>query len=215
MINANTFASLAQAYRETLCDILEHGHPVPSVVDPTSPGSNFGQARRPSLELVGYSFQIDDPLSCLFLANARVIRLPYYIGQFLWTVAGSDSVDWIKYYNPAASTYSSDGRHLPGSFGKRLFSFEGGVDQIDAICRLITRDPTSRRTFGAICTPQDNASFSLDYPCCIGIQYFLRDGLLDAITYMRSQSALGVLPYDAFLFMALQCLVASCTADAS
>lgn len=37
----------------------------------------------------------------------------------------------------------------------------------------------------------------------------LRDGVLHALTHMRAQSAFGVLPYDAFLFMALQCLLAN------
>jgi thymidylate synthase len=209
MINSNIHESLAEAYIEGLQDLLEHGKHAPSVTEPTSAASNFGKGDRPAIELLGYSFQVNNPFSSLFLSDARIIRVPYCIGLFLWTVTGSNRVDWLSYYNPVAYQFSDDGTHLCGAFGKRLFDYNDTINQIDAICARLTHDPATRRALGVICTPEDNVTTSREYPCCIGVQYFLRDGALHAITHMRAQQALTVLPFDAFIFMALQCLLAS------
>jgi hypothetical protein len=98
---------------------------------------------------------------------------------------------------------------LSGAFGKRLFQYRNEIDQIAAIVKRLRIDHTSRRTFAAICDGEDNVRTSREYPCCIGLQYFLRQGRLHSITYMRAQHALLILPYDAFLFMVLQCIVAA------
>lgn len=209
MISSNIFDTLAEAYIEGLKDLLLHGHSVPSVTDPTSPASNFGKSDRPAIELLGYSFQVNNPYSSLFQCDAKVIRLPYCIGLLLWSLAGSNSVDWLSYYNPIAIQYSDDGKQLCGAFGKRLFSYHDRINQMEEIYARLKDDPSTRRALGLICTPEDNVFLSREYPCCIAVQYFHRDGALNAITYMRAQQALTVLPFDAFLFMSLQCLLAS------
>lgn len=208
MINLNSHETFAGAFIEGLKDLLQHGHHAESVKDPITVGSNWGKGDRPSLELLGYSFQVDNPYSCLFLSNTRLLRLPYLYGLFIWSLAGSNKVDWLSYYHPSASKFSDDGIHLFGAFGKRIFNYQENINQIDIIGKRIIKDAGARRTFASICTPEDNILNSREYPCCIGVQYFLRDNSIDAITYMRSQSALGVLPYDAFLFMLLQCFLA-------
>lgn len=201
-------STLAAAYQAGLRDLLQYGSSVDSVRDPSSIASNWGLGNRPAVELLGYSLQVGDPYASLFFAEERPLRLEYLFGMFLWTIAGSDEVEWLGYYHSQAQVFSDDEMHLCGAFGKRLFSYKDSINQIDAICERLAKDPCSRRTVGAICVPDDNVSRSKEYPCCIGVQYFLRDGCLHALTHMRAQSAFGVLPYDAFLFMSLQCLLA-------
>jgi thymidylate synthase len=209
MLNSNTHPTLAEAYLEGLQDLLQHGQNVGSVKDSSSTASGFGVGDRPAIELLGYSFQISNPYSSLFLSAERVVRVPYCIGLLLWSIAASNNVDWLSFYNPLARQYSDDTATLCGAFGKRLFNYQDEINQIEAICVRLANDPNSRRTVAAICTPEDNVRVSREYPCCIGVQYFLRDGVLHATTYMRAQSALVVLPYDAFLFMSLQCFIAA------
>jgi thymidylate synthase len=209
MLNSNVHSTIASAYLEGIRDLLEQGEQVDSVKDPTSIASNWGKGDRPAREIRGYSFRVNNPSSCLFISSERILRLPYMFGLFIWTIAGSNELNWLRYYNSLASNFSDDGKYLCGAFGNRLFDYKTSINQIDAICDLIQKDPTNRRTFAAICTPEDNILKSREYPCCIGIQYFLRGNALHTITYMRAQSILGVLPYDAFLFMALQCLLAN------
>jgi thymidylate synthase len=166
-------------------------------------------ADRPSIELIGYSFEVTNPFACLVDSEARPLRLPYCVGSLLWTLAGSNDLNHLQCYHPDARNFSDDGISLSGAFGKRLFQYRNEINQIDAVIGRLQADPASRRTFAAICDADDNVRRSREYPCCIGVQYFLREGALHSITYMRAQHALLILPYDAFLFMALQCLVAA------
>lgn len=202
-------ANLGAAYRQGLLDLLQSGHPVPSVQDPTSPASGFGTADRPAIELIGYSFEVTNPFACLVDSEARSLRLEYCIGSLLWTLAASNDLEYLQSYHPDARNFSDDGISLSGAFGKRLFQYRNEIDQIAAIVKRLQIDPASRRTFAAICNGEDNVRNSREYPCCIGLQYFLRQGALHSITFMRAQHALLILPYDAFLFMTLQCIVAA------
>jgi thymidylate synthase len=201
--------TLGDAYRHGLAELLENGESVPSVRDPTSPASGFGGADRPSIELIGHAFEVTNPRACLVDSEARPLRLPYCFGSLLWTLAASNDLEHLQCYHPQARNFSDDGVSLSGAFGKRLFDYGPGIDQVDAIIERLTRDPASRRTYAAICEPTDNVRRTREYPCCIGVQYFLRRDALHALTYMRAQHALLILPYDAFLFMALQCIVAA------
>lgn len=203
------FHDLENAYRKGLLDLLDHGQRVPSVLDPTSPASSFGTADRPAIELLGYSFMVSDPHSCLLDLEARPLRLPYYIGSLIWTLSGSNDVDFLGAYHPQAVMFSDDGISLSGAFGRRLFHQREGFNQIERIVERLKVDRASRRTFAAVCSAEDNFRSTREYPCCIGLQYFIRNEHLHAITYMRAQHALLILPYDVFLFMAMQCLIAS------
>lgn len=165
-------ATLADAYQQSLRDLLQHGCRVESVRDPTSIASNWGAGDRPTLEVIGYTLQIDDPYASLFFSRERPLRLEYLFGLFLWTIAGSDDVDSLAYYHSMAQVFSDDEKHLCGAFGKRLFGYRDSINQIDAICQRLVKDPCSRRTVGAICVPEDNILQSREYPCCIGVQYF-------------------------------------------
>jgi hypothetical protein len=204
-----SFGDLGSAYGAGLLELLQTGHSVPSVRDPTSPASGFGEGNRPSIELIGHSFEVTNPLACLVDSEARPLRLAYCVGSLLWTLVGSNDLTHLQSYHPDARNFSDDGVSLSGAFGKRLFSYRNEINQIDAIVQRLRGDPASRRTFAAICQADDNIRHSREYPCCIGVQYFLRDRKLHSITYMRAQHALLILPYDAFLFMALHCLVAA------
>lgn len=203
-----TYGTLAEAYTAGLRHLLESGRYAPSVLEPQSPASGFGSGDRASLELLGYSFAIQKPLSALISCPTRPIRLEYCFGALLWTLAGSSDLDWLAYYHPSARNFSDDGISLSGAFGKRLFDFGSGLNQIDTIKARLGRDPGSRRTVGTITTADDNVRETREYPCCIAVQYFLRDNQLHAMTHMRAQQALTILPYDAFLFMMLQAILA-------
>ena len=141
------------------------------------------------------------------ISKARPIRLAYCLGSLVWTLNGSDNLEEIAYYNPRGREFSDDGVHLSGAFGRRLFRYEGRLNQIDHILAKLREDRSSRRTAAIILVPQDQTAASREHPCAIAVQYLLRQGRLSAITFMRSQSAAFVLPYDSFLFMALQCIL--------
>lgn len=205
----SVYTDLASAYRQGLDELLRHGESVPSVRDPSSPASGFGTADRPAIELRGHSFEVSRPSACLVDSDIRPLRLAYCFASLVWTLSASNDLEWIASYHPDARNFSDDGISLSGAFGKRLFAYGGAIDQIGAIIKRLETDPASRRTVAVVCDAADNIRSSREYPCCIGLQYFLRAGKLHATTFMRAQHGLLVLPYDAFLFMALQCLLAA------
>ncbi|MEQ8327791.1 MAG: thymidylate synthase [Parvibaculum sp.] len=204
----NTHPSILSAYKSGLQDLLEAGANVPSVTDPLSIASNFGRGDRPSVELLGYSFEVLSPSPTVITSPARNFNVGYYVGLLLWTLSASDSLEWIAYYDKNASKFSQDQATLCGAFGKRLMDYNS-IDQLKLLSERLRVDPASRRAVGLLLTPEDGAQIAYDYSCAIAIQYFVREDALTAITYMRAQQALTILPYDAFVFMGLQSFLAS------
>jgi hypothetical protein len=145
---------------------------------------------------------------CLIASDARAPRLAFSFALWLWTLAGSDDLAWISYYNSRGGAFSDDGVHLNGAFGHRLRA-AAPLDQLNAVIEQLRIDPASRRAVAHISSPVDALNRSRDRPCAVALQFLLRESRLQALTFMRSQSAAMVLPYDAFLFMCLQCWMAA------
>jgi thymidylate synthase len=200
--------TFAAAYPAIIRDVLDSGEDVPPVCNPTSIGSRFGAGRRSFRELAAYAFAVERPDACLLRAPTRAMNLEYALAQWTWTMAGSDDVAAISYYNPRGWDFTEDRHSLRGAFGHRLRRAEG-VDQLDRILDRLRRDSASRREVAIVSLPSDLKSDFRDQPCLVSLQFLLRAGALDLIVTMRSQSAALVLPYDASLFMMLQCWMAS------
>lgn len=203
------FPSLSAAYADGLATLLRDGAPVPSVQDPLSKASNFGLGDRPAREVLSHLFQVEDPHECFVTGPVVRLHLPYCFGLLAFTLAGDSELAALEYYRPGAREFSEDGRTLSGAFGARLQGPSRSADQLASIVQRIRADPGSRRTFAAIVEARDNLSPTLEYPCAAGVQLFARAGRLDLLTVMRAQQALTVLPYDAFLFMSLQLILAA------
>jgi thymidylate synthase len=205
----HAFETFGDLYRDGIRSVLETGRHVEAVTDPASIGSNFGASRRAALETVPYLATVLDPSRTIIWSKFRQPRLSYCIGLLLWTLAGSRSLPWISYYNSRAEAFSDDGRTLRGAFGSRLMSRSRGRGQVDMIVGRLSRDPATRRAVGVILQIDDVMADSRDTPCAIAVQYLLREGRLESIVYMRSQSAALVFVYDAFLFSSMQQLIAT------
>lgn len=194
-------------YPKILSDIKNHGFETDMITDPLSVGSKFGKNSRSTKELLAYQFSLTDPRSRIITNNIRNINLPFAISNFIWNLGASDCLEKIAYFNRLGNSFSDNGKTIHGScYGKRLLNING-MDQIKEIINQIRKDPASRRTFAPIFYPNDNFVDTKDMPCPIGVQYFLRNERLHAITYMRSNSAAFVLPYNIFFFTMLHELI--------
>ena len=203
----SVYKTFGEAYKDSLRCLLTEGRAVKGIRDARSPGSRFGKSIRDTIEVIGYSFEVSDPFACFLVSKARPLRVAYCLGSLIWTLNGSDNLEEIAFYNPRGRAFSDDGVHLSGAFGKRLFQYDGHLNQVELILSKLKEDESSRRTTAMILVPQDQVAGSREYPCAIAVQYLLREGRLNAITFMRSQSAAFVMPYDSFLFMSLQCVL--------
>jgi hypothetical protein len=202
------FDTLADAYVDGIEKLLRDGDTVRSVRDPFSVASNFGGRDRPAVELLGHGFEVVDSTLPFLDSPGWQPRLDYYFGFLTWSLAGRDDTETLAYYHPGATRFSDDGAHLSGAFGRRLFRSDHG-NQIAVIAERLRADPASRRAIALVLDPRDNFRDSREYPCAASVQFFLRRGRLHAIAHMRAQQALLVLPYDAFLFMAIQAALAA------
>lgn len=194
-----TFAS---AYLQGLEELLSAGAEVDGVRDRHSIGSHFGDENRLTIELLSHAFTVADPNACLLEEGSRRPREAYVAGQWLWVMSGSDDAEHISFYNPRGHEFADTEGRLGGAFGARMR--RSGGDQLDRAVERLRRDPSSRRAVITIAEPSDGRVPSRDFPCALALQLLVRGGKLEAVTNMRSQSALMVLPYDAALMMMVQ-----------
>lgn len=163
------------------------------------------KAKRDSWELVSHRFTIDDPRDRLIHSASRSINIFQCIGQFLWITQGNFNVDAISYYQRKAKEHSSDQIRVIGAYGPRLFGV-GHMNQIQHILDTLHEDSGKRKAVASIYLPQfdQHGLPKEEVPCTLNLQYLVRGERLLALTYMRSQDAFNVLPYDAFVFTMLQ-----------
>ena len=194
-----------EAYRATLVAIRDGGSSVPSVADPTSVGSGFGKAQRPTRELVADSFCISNPRNRLLNIKARRTSAVFLAANTIWTIGGGHDVGMISAYNPRGRAFAQDGSYFEASFGIRLFA---SGHQLRHAERRLRMDAATRRATAVIYIPEDTIVDRLDVPCALTLQFLIRNNRLQCLTIMRSQSAAMVLPYDVFLFTMIQEILA-------
>ena len=155
-------------------------------------------------EIISYKFTLDDPRDRLIFDETRGLNIFQCIGQFLWITQGNFQLEDIKYYQPISERFSSDGVRMIGAYGPRLFGIHH-LNQIKHILNILDEDTTRRRAVASIYLPQfDQHGGKDEVPCTLNVQYLVRQAKLNAVTFMRSQDAYLVLPYDVFIFTMLQ-----------
>lgn len=157
-------------------------------------------------ECLGVSFSIENPRDRITNNHIRQMSLSFAFGEFLWYLRGSDKLDIIEYYSKMYPKFSDDKVTVNGAYGARIF--RGELSQWDQVKKLLMRDPDSRQAIISIYEPRDLFLSSLDIPCTCVLQYFIRNGHLNCITYMRSNDIYLGMPYDIFSFTMLQEMLA-------
>jgi thymidylate synthase len=175
--------------REVIDALVGHGHACTA-------------RRGPMKELTGVVLVLENPRARLSRTETRG-RPISALGEFCWYLAGSDDLTSIEYYVPRYRDEAADGGVLPGAYGPRLVGARDG-NQLNRILDLLNDYPTSRKAVIRLFDANDLAAGQKDVPCTCTLQYFVRNGRLDAVTYMRSNDAFLGLPHDVFCFTLLQ-----------
>lgn len=200
------FINVNNAYLVLLNSLINENNIVEGIKDPTSIGSNFGVDCRPTIELLGISFKILNPRDRIITSRIRNVNYTFALANFLWLLSGESKLDMISHYNAKAKQFSDDG-NLFSAFGYRIRTGKG--DQLTNTINLLRKDSNTRRAIILIHNEYDLIVGGRDIPCATSIQFLLRNGKLNCIVYMRSQSVLMVMPYDLYLFTMLQEIIAS------
>ena len=131
--------------------------------------------------------------------------------EFLWIWHGSHALAPVAAAEPRWRDYSDDGITLWGAYGARLRAAGiNGIDQLQACITLLQAQPDTRQ---AVCTlwdgGRDLARPHKDLPCNNWLHFLVRDGKLDLTVVIRSNDLWWGVPYNAFNWMQLQCVVAA------
>ena len=148
---------------------------------------------------------IEDPTYNIVKSDIRKMPIRYAVGELLWYLSGSNSLDDIKRYSKAWENLSDDGYTVNSAYGYRIQS-KFGFNQWEHVVGLLKKDPNSRQAVIHIKDPSNEPT--KDLPCTVCLQYLIRDGKLHATTYMRSNDIWLGFPYDVFSFTCLQIIMA-------
>lgn len=161
-----------------------------------------GKAR----ELTGVLLKLSNPRARLSLAEKRSVMFGA-LGEFLWYLAKTKSLAFIKYYLPQYTKASDDTKTVWGGYGPRLFNMRG-IDQIANVLTLLRKHPDSRRAAVQLFDANDLRRHHKDIPCTCALQFLVRDKKLHMFTMMRSNDAFMGLPHDIFAFTMIQEILA-------
>ena len=168
-------------------------------------------------EDIGFSGRIINPFDRLIFMPDRHWDIVYGIGEFLWYVTGSNSLEFIQYYAPSYNRFSDDGKTLYGAYGNRLFEYDNSNElnkesSIRSVIRKLKEDPDSRQAIIVIGEQHDyNPQLvTKDRPCTMFVHFLIREKQLDCYVYMRSNDILwGAFNINVFEWTTLQMIVAN------
>ncbi len=144
---------------------------------------------------------IDNPRDRLVYSKS--LDIFNLVGLWFYLLRGSRDLKDIEYYNPLARKFAdeeSSSSTLRGNWGERLFT-SGGVTRA---VNLLKANPNTRRAIISVFSLEDLGYESRNLPCLAAVQFAKKSAHhLEMFSTMRSQAAIGVLPYDLFLLTML------------
>lgn len=158
------------------------------------------------IEEIGALLEIKNPRARLSRTESRG-KIFSCLGEFLWYLSGTNTLEFIRYYIPRYESDSEDGKTIFGGYGPRLLNKQG-QNQINNVVSILREKPNSRRAVIQLFDSDDLASTHLEIPCTCTLQFMIRKNRLYMFTHMRSNDVFLGLPHDVFCFTMLQEIIA-------
>jgi thymidylate synthase len=153
-------------------------------------------------EVNNFTLVIHEPWHVPFDVDGRNLR-PFIGAVEALQLVGQTAMPEILIEGSRAFAKFAEEGVLEGAYGPRIYGSLGRLVQV------LERDHDTRQAILTVYdSTRDLGSGSLDVPCTLSMQYFVRDGALCARTSMRSNDVWLGLPYDLVQFIALQAAVA-------
>jgi thymidylate synthase len=165
-------------------------------------------SRGPAAEFTGVVLRLTNPRARLSHTEKKG-KVFSALGELLWYLAGTNALDFIKYYIPAYTEETDDGKTIHGGYGPRIFAMRG-QNQFENLLATLRKSRDSRRAVIQLFNAEDldPTIRHADIPCTCSFQFMIRRERLEMITYMRSNDAFIGLAHDVFAFSLLQEIVA-------
>lgn len=171
-------------------------------------GEEVSPTKGDNRELFGAMLEITNPL-CRVSRTEMKGRFYSALGEFFWYLAGSNDLEFIKYYLPRGGYEAEqDGHTVWGAYGPRMFNMHGSVNQFSSVIALLKAKAPTRRGVIQLFDANDIAMDHADIPCTCALQFMVRKTGVDLFVTMRSNDAYKGLPHDVFAFTMFQELVA-------
>lgn len=165
-----------------------------------------------SREKLNYHFHVQNPVERVCYSKSRKTNIIFNFAEVLWYLSGSNSLDFISYYNKKMPAYSMNQKTLTGTaYGPKIFEFGNAkINQWQKMKDLLTKeDPDSKRAFIQIFDATELVvANNIDVSCTIGLQLFVRENKLYMSSYMRANDAFRGMVSDLFSFTFIQELMA-------
>ncbi len=158
-------------------------------------------------EIFGILLELKDPRARLSRAESRSV-IYSCLGEFLWYMSGSNSLDFVQYYITRYDEYSEEDGTVHGAYGPRLFG-KDGLNQVENVIRKLETNPASRKAVIQLFDARDLEKDYKDVPCTCTLQFVIRNKFLHMETHMRSNDAFMGLPHDIFCFTMIQEILAN------
>lgn len=165
--------------------------------------------RGDSREVVGAMLRLRNPRARLSRTEQKG-KLFSCMGELLWYLSGSDSLEFVSYYLSRYQKDSDDGKTIFGAYGPRLLGGPGRPNQLESVTKLLSSSKaSSRRAVVQLFEPNDIVGeHRKEVPCTNTLQFLVRRQRLFLIASMRSNDAYYGLPHDVFAFTMLQEIMA-------
>lgn len=157
-------------------------------------------------EMFGVLLELTNPRARLSTTETRG-KIFSCLGEFIWYMAGSNSLSFITHYIKHYEEASDDKLTVFGAYGPRFFDMRGS-DQIARVQSQLRARSDTRQAVIQLFDAGDVLEKHADVPCTCTLQFVIRSGLLHLLVHMRSNDVLLGLPHDIFSFTMLQELVA-------
>ncbi len=183
---------------------------------------------QPTRELLHAAFSIQQPRQRVVFG--RVINPAFALAEVLWILAGANSVDFLRFWNPRMKRFSDDGTRFHGAYGYRLgcqprldahirdalipdpADRRERADQLRMAYEALRETPTSRQVVLQIWDGErdlpDPQPRSKDIPCNLMSHLLVRDNKLEWLQVMRSNDLIWGTPYNFIQWTSMQEIVA-------
>ena len=165
-------------------------------------------------ECINAVTSINDPTRCILKTDIRRLPMRYMIGEMIWYLAGTPTLDSIRLYTKAWDRMSDNGVIVNSNYGQRIQNIRcehsGNVfNQLEMVEEMLRKDPSSRQAVIHIKQARDLVKYpTKDVNCTVCLQFFIRDNKIYMTTYMRSNDLWMGFPNDVFQFTAIQVYLA-------
>lgn len=199
MDNMGKRTFLGDAYIENLKNILKEG------VE-TSPRGNkiteiIGTSIEGDMDNLGNLLSIKGIRDLDSTSDSLSSAAKYLIAELFWYFSGSEGSEFIQFYGDIWKNIKNTDGTLNSNYGRSVFytkvSSGSNLTRYDWILNALKQDPDTRQ---AIIHYTDNRIFNKDFGkdfTCTQLQhFFLRNGCLYSIVYIRSSDAIYGLNFD-------------------